>query len=482
MQARDQFIQPENNALKAVAQSVPFLVLVLLAGSIYFFKERMLFIDAPHVFFRIVNDGHLHIEEHRLGSFITQMFPLLGSKLHLPFTFLLILYSASFYLFFLAVALLLVYRYKNYALAILFGLYLTLFVSDTYFWPNNEVHQGIAWLMLAFAANAFIATKNRPLVGAVIFFAASFYLAIWTHPLVMLAAIYLWIFAWLDNTNWPYRKIQSIIFTLILFVLAGFKLGEGMHHGYDGTRLEVVTGGNLHLGSVLSAPMLTYFLKSCLYNYWAFVLLFLSGIVGMAIEKKYLPLLWTILFSLGYLFLLCLAYPDAQGGRFYFESEFMPLTIIGCAPFVYYVLPRLSKVAGITLLILVFSIRIGHIVNASVPFTTRVHIMDTIVQKMKEKNLTKIIIPAPVPAIDSALIMNWGAPVESIFISKLKGETTQRTIIFVPPVEVKAAQSTANDTMLACWEKRGPAQINSRYFRVDTSAPYKIIDYATLMQ
>src|SRR6185436_11625598 len=100
--------------------------------------------------FRIINLGELQPQEYRFGSFITQIFPLLGSKLHLPLSWIVVLYSASFNLFYLAVAAILVLKIKEYALAILMSFYYVLFVSDSYFWISNEVHQGIAWMFLFF--------------------------------------------------------------------------------------------------------------------------------------------------------------------------------------------------------------------------------------------------------------------------------------------------------------------------------------------
>src|ERR1019366_6889305 len=80
-----------------------------------------------------------------------------------------------------------------------------------------------------------------PLIFALIFFAATFYLAIWTHPLVMGLAIYLWFFQWLDGKDWPYSKWQSAIFTIIILVLSYFKFSQGMHHGYGKRKKIPVT-------------------------------------------------------------------------------------------------------------------------------------------------------------------------------------------------------------------------------------------------
>src|ERR1019366_7131126 len=98
-----------------------------------------------------------------------------------------------------------------------------------------------------------------PLIFALIFFAATFYLAIWTHPLVMGLAIYLWFFQWLDGKDWPYSKWQSAIFTIIILVLSYFKFSQGMHHGYDSTKIEVLT--HFHPSKakeILASPMLHF--------------------------------------------------------------------------------------------------------------------------------------------------------------------------------------------------------------------------------
>ncbi len=466
-----------------MSRAIPGLLAVLLIGAVFYYKERMLFIDSPHVFFRIVNDGHLQIEEHRYGSFITQMFPLLGSILHIPFKLLLILYSASFYIFYLTVTLLLVYKYRFYEMAILFGLYLTLFVSETYYWPNNEVHQGIAWLFLAFAVCMSTAGKNRPFIILPVLFTALFYLAIWTHPLVSLVAVYLWFFLWLDNKNWPFSRWQSFLFTGILILLACYKYYQGMHSGYDSSKIEVVKAFQPgKIKGIFSSPQFQYFTRSCLTNYWLFLILFVSGLIGLIIKKRFIQLLLTIFFSAGYLMLVCITFWDVSSGRFYLESEYMPLSIIGCAPFVSYILPAINRKAGLITIFLIFAIRLVYIYEGGAPFINRVSIMDKMINKMKEKNITKVFIPEPQPFADSALIMNWGAPVESIFLSKLKGDVPQRTFVFVAPELFPYTLNAGKDTLLSCWEKRTVKNMNTHYFRFDTSSVYHVMGYADLMK
>lgn len=473
----------ENKNLKNAAKATIALLLVLLAGAVIFYKERMLFIDAPHMLFRIINEGHLQIEEYRYGSFISQILPLCGVWLHLPFRLLVILYSAGFYLFYLSVALLLVYKFRNYSLAILMGLYFTLFVSDTYYWPNNEVHQGIGWLFLAFALCFHVAFRKRPFVVTLAVFTASFYLAIWTHPLVMLVAVYLWFFYWSDKAQWPFSMLQSFILTTILLLLSYCKFHQGMHHGYDSCKIEIVTGFSLHkIGTIIASPQLRFFVKSCITNYWLFVVVFVAGLIGLLKEKKYLLFTWTVLFVTGYVLLVFIVFPGVQTNRFYIESEYMPLSVIASAPFVYYVLPKLSGKITLLVLVSIFSIRLVYIYNSAQYFTARVAIMEKMKEKMKEKNLTHIIIPDPGGATDSALIMNWAAPVESIMLSKLDNEDPQRTFIFADPGQVSYYLNTGKDTFLGNWEKRPVQLINSYYFQLDTGSAYQLVSFDYLMQ
>ncbi|MES2703585.1 MAG: hypothetical protein V4649_13160 [Bacteroidota bacterium] len=467
----------DNHPLKAAAKLTPILLLLLLAASVLFYKERMLFIDAPHMLFRIINDGALQITEYRYGSFITQGVPLVAAKLHLPLKVVTILYSASFYLFFLAVALLLVYRFRNYALAVLLGLYYTLFVSDTFFWPNNEVHQGIAWLMLALAAVYYLVRKHKAFVVVLAVFVPAFFLAIWTHPLVIPVAAYIWLFWLADGRLSRLSKLQQGILTTILLALSIVKLYQGMHHGYDSTKIEVVTGFSFSkFTTIFAAPQLKFFLHSCVTNYWLFVLLAVVGMVSLLLKRRYILLLLTVGFSLAYLLLIFITYRDLSGNRFYIESEYMPVSIICAAPFVYYVLPRLSPRLAVGSLSFIFCIRLAYIALSSQPFTERVAVLERIYHNVRGAGVNKAIVPQS-KTLDDLLIMSWGAPVESILFSALNGDTPNKTFIFATEQETPGYLSTGVDTMLGCWEKRAARNLNKAYFSIDTTRNYTVVTY-----
>src|ERR1700761_2138038 len=97
--------------LKTIAYVAFAGMTALFILSALLYRERVLFADASYVVFNIINGKSMMIQEKRYGSFITQMFPYLGAKFHLPLKPILVLYGISFNLFFLSVAATLVFGF-----------------------------------------------------------------------------------------------------------------------------------------------------------------------------------------------------------------------------------------------------------------------------------------------------------------------------------------------------------------------------------
>ncbi len=469
------------NPLKKNVALVTLVVfgLLLIASCIYF-KERILFIDAPHQLFRMINDGEWQILDSRYGSMLSQAFPFYGAKMHLPLRWLMILYSSGFYIFYLLVAMLLVFRYKNYGLALLFALYLTLFVSEAFYCTTTE---GFGLLFLAYGSSFHVADRYKSNVPLVAVFVLSFALAMWTHPLVILVAVNLWFFFWLRGEEWPFTKVQSWILSIILLALAVAKIQQGSNHGYDSSKIEVVT--NFQPGKILElykSPQFKFFMHGCMNNYWLFVLIFLAGLAALAYQKKYLLFLLTLFSTVGYCVLVVITFWDIHSNRFYIESEYMPVTIISSAPFVYYILPRLNKKMALWLVIAIFSIRGIYIINAAPVFTHRVEMVGSILGKMKEKGITKLIIPGPVAEVDKVMLMNWALPTESIVLSSLNGDQPQLTFVFGDTHEIKSLVNTGKDTMIGCWERRPISKFNTFYYMPDTNRQYQVMSFEDVMR
>jgi hypothetical protein len=447
------------------------LFIVLFIGSIIFAQERILFCDAPFILAEILNTGSLSIQEHRYGSFVTQLFPLLTGKAHVPLKDIILLYSISFNLFYLIVAAIILFRFKNIKLAVLMAFYYTLFVSDTYFWTNNELHQAVAWMFLLFG---FIMDyKTRPysfFIHLPVFVVLSF-LSFFTHPLILLVLPFLWLFILFDRNLNPYHLRKGLLLSAILLIICAVKFYIMKQGGYDTEKLNGPTHISIKdvIGSFTS-PMAKIISIKMLTQYFFIPLLFIAGIWGAWSAKKYKHLLLTAVFSLGYFVAVCLTFNDFT--PFYAESEWMPFTIITTLLFVYYVLPKIKPAMATALLSIIFMVRIGYIIHSSQKFTERKEWIFAMLDKMKAQGITKGYLYEN-EHLNKLLLINWGAPVESLLASALKGDKPNRTFVTDTPEGIKNRMVTSGKDMIYCFNTKKYTKLNPYYFQIDTISGYK---------
>ncbi|HTN45354.1 MAG TPA: hypothetical protein VL098_03340 [Flavipsychrobacter sp.] len=464
--------------LKTGAQVAIGLLVILLIGSIYFYKERMLFSDASFIAFKIINSGSLQTQVERHGAFVTQLFPLVASKLHLPIKVVLLLYSLSFNLFFLFVGWIL-YRLKQYPLTILLALYLTLYVSDTYFWTNNEVHQGVAWMFLDFGVLFFLYREYKDerrkflWISLPVFIVLSF-IAIYTHPLVMISFGFLWVFFVLAKQDFFSDRI-SIIYAFWVVLICVFKFLESQSNWYDGGLLHNITHTTLPavLGTFKSS-LGKDFWHAGFTNYWLLWLVFLAGAVQFFRRKKYVLLIYTSISCLFYFILICLTFYPSK--PFYIESEWMSIAILGSVGFVYFVLPVLKRPYVLALLFVLFAVRIGYIGFSSRIFTQRVSFLESVVDKMNNWNTYKLVVINENDQWEDKLLLSWGLAYETALLSALKGQQPLKTMSYLKQEQIDQ-YGVPNTTrcMVSNFGLFCDNEWNRYYFNFDTAAAYKVI-------
>ncbi len=449
--------------------------LVLLAGAFYFSYERILFSDAAFILTRIINSGSLQIQEHRYGSFITQSFPLIASGLHLPLPVVVVLYSISFNLFYLSVVLLLLFRFREQGLAILMGFYFVLFVSDTYFWTNNEVHQGIAWMFLFFA----ITTKMNRKRVSIIFFLPVFlvlaFLSVFTHPLVAFPLCFLWILFLLQE-RWSFRLWEIYFYSLVLAALCFWKFqlstSESQSH-YDVEKLQNATQLSYELiRSAFTSTMAREIITRSLTYYWLVPLLLMAGVWSAAKQKKWLPLMLTLGTGLVYFLALCITFTDFL--PFYMESELMPLSIIATALFVFYTLPVLKEKHALAILAFIFLTRFVYIAIAAPAWVERKEWLMTTLDKMKSENIYKGYV-VDEDKYRARLYLTWGLPYESLLASALEGEKPNRSFIMTGSGIPGWKMPQSPGEIMGSFENHRAGDFNPYYFSVDTLTLYRQI-------
>lgn len=442
-------------------------ILMLATGSLIFYRERMLFVDPAFITFEIINSGWFVFSEHRYGAWITQLFPLIGSKLGISLRGILIGYSMSFYLFYLIVIYVSGHILKQYKLAILFCLYLTMMVSDVYFWPNNEVHQAIGWMTMFLSLWAWTVSRPRrtPLWMHALMITTLFFATI-SHLLVVIPLGFIWLYM---NTDYliRYRTLdnKTIIYSVLMLMGIGFRYWLSSESWYDGNKLDGVQ--NTSLSSVLDAIMNAQgksMIKLMLTHYWSLLILLVIGLWKVAVAKQWMKVGLVFGTSIVFYLLVTLTHSDAitTQNLFYFESQWMGLSIILATPFVMEYLPRLQPKIIAWIMVLIFICQVPKLYQSYSKFTKRLDIIESLVVNAKNHASSKhYILESQLD--QEALLMTWGLPIETLLFSIIDREYSPLTI---KNVSERSHMTTSTDSIHTAFKLLKSTQLNERYFEL----------------
>lgn len=461
----------------SIAYVAAVIVLLVLTGfSLYAYKERMLFADPSWITFNIINTKSFCFSEHRYGAFITQLFPLAGVYLGLSLKTILQLYSVSFYLFYLGSVFLIGFAWKQKWMGILLTVYLTLFVSDGYFWPNNEVHQGITWMFLFLAYYSYSSKKNW--LSHVLLFAFAFF-AISSHMLVLLPFLFLWIWIHPAIFKTPFNVLQQkhfLIYSLLLISLMGVRYILSNQGWYDSEKLIAIKQVSFStIIHVFESGQSVSFLNLLFTNYWIALIPLAGSIVLLLLQKKYYQLGFFLLSIFTYYLLICIVYPDSfnRNLRFYMESEWAGLSVIISTPFVLY-LPEMIRKAGLIAAVFaaLFFTRLGYIHHSFTYFHNRLEQLGQLTNTLAQQKINKAVIVEDKSITNQLFIMDWGLPVESLLLSELNG---MKPAVTFKLVDQQFETRQLKDSFYSCFEVQPVSLLNKKYFSIDTTHSYHVI-------
>ena len=477
-------------SLKKLANIAFMAMGALLILAILCYKERILFADASYISFHIVNERNLCVQEQRYGSFITQLFPYLCQKMHLPLRAILLAYSLSFNAFFLSVNAILVYVFRQYRLAILMALYYFLFISESFAWPGNEIHQAVAWMFLFFGAIVFLGSKKVNIMIVLFTFLLLAFLTISTHFVVVIPLVFLWVYLIIEKQNWPFGRNTTIMFSAALIAIAVAYIAikhvnSSGAESYDSVHLRGLTHFSIHDVLVsFTTPVVKKFLYRCLMNYWLGTIICVASIAILIKQQKKRLAGWTVISILGYIIVMGLTYGDLDSstGLFHIESEWACMGIIVAMGFVFSYLPGIKHRAVACLLIGIFAVRLVYIVVFLGPFTKRITMTEQILTCMRAKGITKLAIYND-DRLMSEYKLYWGLPYESVFLSSMAGEKPQRTFTFVNPGDSRTLELLKNPKgFYDAYFDFPCSNLNKEYFVIDSTKPYQVMTYAELLK
>lgn len=128
-----------------------FFWLILLLYSMYFYLERSTFMDGGFQIVELINSHNFGVYHYRMTNPLTQILPLIFTELGLPLKAILLAYSVNTLLFLFTIYVLITEWCKNIYLGWVQLLFLTLIVSDSFFFIPPEFYQGMSLLLLWWA-------------------------------------------------------------------------------------------------------------------------------------------------------------------------------------------------------------------------------------------------------------------------------------------------------------------------------------------
>ncbi len=430
---------------------------ILFFLSIYFYLERTVFVDIAYHTFYIIKDQKFAIQNYRFGAAITQIFPLVATKLNLPLNNILLTYSACFIIVYAAVYTIIIYPLKNIQLGwVLIG-YLTLMMSDTFFWIQSEYQQGCALCILFFATVLY---KND--FSGYLFFIIQVVLLVtvsFMHPLLIFVFSFFIIYFYLNKNI----TLKSAVFWFILYMLAWLFKSIFLKTSYDSGKMGGLNNIINYFPKYHNATSIKYFFKACLADYFLFVVLFLANVFYFLKTKQLLKTLFFIVSVTGYWFIISISNADIPND-FYIQSMYLPLGIMIFTPLFFEIVPTIKKELLLFFVIAYLSVRLFFIIDAGKWFTERLAWNKKFVAYAQTLGNNKFIIQEELVP-DDKLGINWGASFETLILSSLNNPDSATTILIHPnPSQFNWLQRT--DAFLTPWDIWYGDDIPKKYFNL----------------
>lgn len=443
---------------------------VLLLFSVVYYLERTAFVDISFHLFSLITTDTWAIQNFRFGALFTQAMPLMGIKLGLSLQTLAILYSVSFPVLYLSIFLIVVRVLHQPRLGLLLLAYNTVMVTDTFYWIQSELSQGVAFLIL-YVALIFHQDQN-PEKQSHIFWSSLhpllLLMLVFFHPLMLFVFCFLWIYFWIIRAaNRKMLVSSGIAFGGMYLIKILF-----FRTPYDAQSMGAFQ--NLfdlfpHYGSL---PSFQAFFHDLVMDYYLLIAGLVCFLIWGILRRKWLTIAWVICWVTGYTLLVNTSYPN-HPVKFYSENLLLPLSLFIITPLIFQVLPSRLPGVGWLALSVVLLIRLVHIQQSHTLYTERLDWMRTFMEEALHTGPLKLIVDDAAVPMD-ALLMTWASPYEFWLLSALETGNTASIVITDRPQETEWAAGKG-DVFISKWGGFPYDELPARYFHFQDDSPYQFI-------
>lgn len=446
---------------------------VLLAASVYFYKERIIFADSAFQFFKIVNFEKINVEAYRYGAILPELPLLLAMKLGLSLKLLLITYSVAFIALYYLVFFVCTRFLKNTPVALSVVFALVLCIRESFYYPVTETQQCLVFSVLLFAILQYPSFRNSfvQLLLALLVILLAFF----THPVALYTLTFLIGYNAIDKKQ--LRTIQPYILILAVAGLAFVKVILTNENSYEGKFFaELLQSPSIILN--LSGTYSKHFFFDRINGLFLGVVVFeFILVLYLLFKKEYLKLLWQSGFTFIFLIVTLLAYNKGDS-NILMERAFMPLALLTSVPLMKEMLEnnrryQLSKV--IFLLIIIFACfnRIG---KQGVSYRERIRFNQELMAKTAKFPNRKFI--ANNKDLEKHYNTFWSYSFETLLLSAITANIPTQTIYPANDVaQLAKYTNNTNSIFLGAefWLEWNIGNLNPKYFDLPKETAYVVI-------
>ncbi len=443
------------------------IYIILLAGAIVYYKERIILLDTAYQLFHMLIKDSLAIQGNRFGAAATQIFPLMGSRFHLSLDTLILLYSLSFIIFYFVSFLVTWFGLKNYRMALVILLCNTLITTHSHFWVHPELIQGIVFSIVYLALVENQIKQDRIsntfwLLSPLMLITVAFF-----HPLlpfVMVFGLGFLALQYRHKLKWLLYIGGSYLLVYALKVLF-FKIP------YDNNAMAGLGNFKTLFPDYLTIESNKNFAKWLLKDYYLLIIFPVTIIYYYVREKKYAKVLLFAAFFITLLGIINISYYDGQAQQFYLEPQYTILVVFIAFPFVYDVLPGFKSYSKVLIFLAVGVLCCIRIYHTADEYQERLDWQRTVLKTTSEK---LILSEQKVPM--KLLKMSWGSSFEFWALSTIEQHETRSVIIEEKPGEFDWG-NTSSQKFITKWEVYDYSDLPPRYFVLkDTMNVYKKVE------
>lgn len=461
------------------------LIFAVLTGmAAWFWQERTLILDAAFQSYQFIADGSPVVMVERFGAASVQLLPLAAIWAGASLSTVLLLYSVSIVLFHWGFYCICLYGLKDKKAALAILIFNLLFVSDSFYWMQNELLQAITLMFVLWAVwmrrvDWMRLTRRDWAVVALLTATVAYY-----HPLVFFPLVFVWCWLWLHPRRLLSR--QTLLLIAVLFALVfSSKYILRQPNFYDrGMTGQYVREFSFSFEKLLQSNSLRDFVGHLDDNF-VLLLPLLILVTGFYLWKRQ----WaTAALAPGATLLYCLLIMQRflSDDRWYIqESHYQALAVFLIVPMVWDIAPFLAerirnKPKALKSLVpilaaLLLMARLTGIWNTHEPYATRLAYVREILEKTKTAAGRKSVVSES-QANRRILLMYWGLPFETLQISALESPDSVRVVAIAANADSLAAR-LPRDSMVTflMFPPRAFRDWPQQFYRMPDTTSYKSI-------